>query len=82
MALPFTHGDLQDTDGDGAAGLNDATQATADSPPTPEGAYAIFWNVADDTPITNTKTVRVIVTWNARGANRSVSMQHVIPEIL
>ncbi|MCK4488100.1 MAG: prepilin-type N-terminal cleavage/methylation domain-containing protein [Desulfobacterales bacterium] len=84
MALPYNHPDLQDTDGDGAAGLNDATEATDDNPNPPprEGVYTIFWNVADNTPITNTKTITVIVTWNARGANRSVSMQHVIPQIL
>ena len=66
MALPYTHADL-------AQGNHNAPN---------EGIYAISWTVTDDTPITNTKTIAVIVTWNARGANRSVSMQHVIPEIL
>ena len=69
MALPYDHPDL-----DAANNPHQATEG--------EGVYNIEWNIADDTPITNTKTIRVIVTWNARGANRSVSMQHVIPEIL
>ena len=67
MALPYNHPDLD----------------AANNPhPATEGVYNIVWNVTDNTPITNTKTITVIVTWNTRGANRSVSMQHVIPQIL
>lgn len=37
-------------------------------------AYTIFWNVADDTPINNTKTVRLFVYWNDNrfGLNRTI----------
>lgn len=70
MALPYNHPDL------------DAAAANNPHSVPPEGVYNISWNVTDNTPITNTKTITIIVTWNARGANRSVSMQHVIPQIL
>lgn len=29
-----------------------------------EGLYHRVWNVADDTPITNTKTITIVVTWD------------------
>jgi type IV pilus assembly protein PilV len=71
---------LGDDTGDGDAGLYDGL---ADSDEqlgavnlTPNGrAYTIYWNVAENWPITNTKTIRLFVIWNERGLQKSVSME-------
>jgi hypothetical protein len=87
-ALPWDDPLLQDTDGDTAAGLNDTgfdndpdTQNDADQQAI-EGKYTINWNVADDTPITNTKTINVTVIWTDQGVQKTVSLQRVIPRII
>lgn len=87
IALPYTHPDLSDTDGDGGSGgdlgLFDATVGAADHfENDPAGRYTIFWNVADNDLIEHSKTVSVIMLWNGTGMQRSVSMQRVIPEII
>jgi len=38
--------------------------------------YNLYWNVAEDSPITNTKTIAVIVTWDSKGVQRSVSVEY------
>jgi type IV pilus assembly protein PilV len=69
-------GDGQDDFG-GDFGLDDTTTGaiwTADGPPANNGhappasteKYTVFWNVATNYPLNNTKTVRVIVTWKDR----------------
>jgi prepilin-type N-terminal cleavage/methylation domain-containing protein len=73
---------IQDTDGDGSGGLGHATSATADQPPDTQGQYTIYWNVADDVIINDTKTVCVIVLWEDHGIQKSISMQRVIPRII
>ncbi len=68
-------GDTYDTDDDGVAddsndfGLDDATVKTADHyEDSPDGNYTIFWNIADDVPVPDCKTIRVIVTGNTQKA--------------
>lgn len=61
---PDHHPDFIDKDGDGEAGLDDATPGTADYFEIHD-LYTIFWNVAHDCPVDNTKTIRVIVTWSS-----------------
>jgi type IV pilus assembly protein PilV len=80
MNLPYGHGDLQDTDGDGSGGLEDATEATDDNPnPSPKvGDYSIYWNVAVDEAISASKTLNVIVTWDDHGVQKRVSIRSVI----
>ncbi|MFA6899694.1 MAG: prepilin-type N-terminal cleavage/methylation domain-containing protein [Desulfurivibrionaceae bacterium] len=48
---------------------------------TPDGQYTIYWNVADNTPIPDTKTIMVIVTSTGWGldAQRTVALQSIIP---
>ena len=67
---------VADTDDDGAGGLNDATVATADDQEV-QGIYQIFWNVAEDVTVNNTKTVNIIITWIERGATRTLTMQGI-----
>ena len=78
---------LADADGDGQGGLDDigfdndpTTQGDADNRAS-DGPYTIYWNVADNLPITNTKTIRVIVTWQLYGIQGKVSIERVIPRI-
>ena len=81
MTLPYEHANLQDTDGDGAAGLEDATEATDDNPNAPptHGKYKVYWNVAVDDKANGTKTVNVIATWTDHGIQKRVSIRNMIP---
>jgi type IV pilus assembly protein PilV len=85
LGLPYTHVDLNDTDGNGTGedangdgadddggnfGLGDnpdeATHAendgNADHTET-VGRFRAHWNIADNYPIENSKTVRIVVSW-------------------
>lgn len=89
----LAYDDLLDTDGDGTGqdpnsdgidnnggdfGLPDATAATADfSVSSPDNLYTVFWNIADNHPMENLKTVRIIVRYNAWGQSRSVTMDYI-----
>ncbi len=81
-------GTNQDTDGDGIDdqgtdrqfGLNDNTTLTADHY-TVNGRYTIYWNVAVDHPVSGTKTIRLIVTWNERGNQKQVVFDIVKPNV-
>ncbi len=67
---------LDDTDTDDEAGLDD-TSVAADynDPNNPvDGRYNIFWNIATDYPINNTKEIRVIIRWTDKGAEKKVSI--------
>jgi hypothetical protein len=44
----------------------------------PSGEYTIYWNVADNYPINDTKTVMVIVTTTGLGQRRTVALQHIM----
>jgi type IV pilus assembly protein PilV len=79
--LPYGHADLQDTDGDGASGLENASEATDDNPnpPPTHGKYKVYWNVAVDDTADGTKTVNVIVTWADHGIQKRVSIRNIIP---
>lgn len=63
-ALNYSSDELKDADGDGAAGMEHRTQATADGSDLSNPRYQLFWNVRDDYPFIGTKTVRVFVVWN------------------
>ena len=81
IVLPYDHADLQDTDGDGASGLENASAATDDNPnpPPTHGKYKVYWNVAMDDTADGTKTVNVIVTWADHGIQKRVSIRDIIP---
>ena len=76
----FTYSDaeLTDTDGNGNAGMivpKEAVNAgNADHTDATDPTYTLFWNVENDVPFTDTKTVRVIVSWNEKGVNSSFSI--------
>jgi len=83
IALDFDDVDLNDTDGDGIAGLAH-TGADADrSVPNigKNNMYTVYWNVALDEPLPDkTKTVNVIVEWDIKDKKRTMNMGTVILE--
>ena len=76
VSMNYNHPCLVDDDNDEASGLDD--YPSSDEPyhnnpikcgSTGEG-YNIYWNIAENCPIPNTKTIRVIVAWMERNHNR------------
>lgn len=76
----------QDTDGDGEDdvgadiqfGLDDAGDATADGRfVSPDGRYRVYWNVALDTPILDTKTIRVLVVSRDGGVTKTIPLTYI-----
>ena len=80
IVLPYDHEDLKDTNGDGASGLENASEATDDNPnpPPTHGKYKVYWNVAVDDTADGTKTLNVIVTWTDHGIQKSVSIRNIV----
>jgi len=80
IVLPYDHADLQDTNGDGASGLENASEATDDNPnpPPTHGKYKVYWNVAVDDTADGTKTLNVIVIWADHGIQKSVSIRNIV----
>ncbi len=78
IALDYNHSDLQDTNGSGTSGM-DNTETNPDFGPeaSDDGRYSLYWNVAPDYPLVDTKTIRVIVTWQDRGASKSLSLDYI-----
>lgn len=86
--LPWDDPQLQDTDGDGANGLDDTdfdsdpgTPDDADHLPVTQGAYTICWNVAEGVAAPQTKTISVIVTWLDHGVEKRVSIRNIISQL-
>lgn len=74
---------LANAAGVGVAGLND-TDATegagrpADGGPVVNGGFTIFWNVADDYPMADCKTIRVLVRRTDQGLlSRTISTDFI-----
>jgi len=55
--------------------MNDLTTAFA-GPVTNDG-FEVFWNVAEDYPIADTKAIRVIVRRSDKGVFRTVSLDYI-----
>jgi len=84
MALPYTAPGaatptdpllIDDSGGAGMIGLNDTDTvgSLADGGPVVQGDYTIFWNVADDYPVDNCKTIRVLVRRSDKGIMKTVT---------
>ena len=69
LRLPYDHADLLAT-------------GNPHTVPTPPTGYTIGWNVTDNSPLNNTKTVIVTVNWVDRGKARNVSMRRIVPRII
>jgi type IV pilus modification protein PilV len=78
LALPYNHANLVDTDDDGATGLGHIGEGGNDADfEETNGIYNIFWNIAENQFVNNTKTFRVIVVYDNRGEQRQVVLQQV-----
>jgi prepilin-type N-terminal cleavage/methylation domain-containing protein len=82
MNLSYTHLDLKDLDGDGEDdgknfGLDDTGGDSDHSTPGTDGPYTVYWNVAINVPVTDSKTIRVIVTWTERGRDKRIALDFV-----
>lgn len=66
-----------DDDG-GNFGLDNATAASVDGRAiSPDGQYTVFWNVAIDTPVPDTKTIRVMVLSQERGTTHAIPITYI-----
>ncbi len=84
MTLDYNDPVLNDTDGDGVGGLNDATIASSDGSSVYAAqsglVYNIFWNIAINSPVLNTKQIRLIVNWTEHGKARSLTFNFIKAE--
>jgi type IV pilus assembly protein PilV len=67
LALPYTHADLT---------------AGAHVDPNPPAGRTVNWNVVDNAPLVNTKTITLTVQWTDHAVQKSVSMQRIIARAL
>lgn len=67
LALPYTHADLS---------------SGAHMDPTPPAGRTVLWNIVDNAPLANTKTITLKVQWTDHGIQKSVTMQRIIARML
>jgi len=67
LALPYTHADLS---------------SGAHVDPNPPAGRTVRWNIVDDAPLANTKTITLTVQWTDHEIQKSVSMQRIIARML
>ena len=65
---------LDDTADGGGNVLADASEVN--------GRYTLYWNIAVDEPIGNVKTVRIIVVWSERGAQKRAEVDFMKADII
>jgi type IV pilus assembly protein PilV len=70
-----------DTNGNGDTGLDADANATVDHNDV-DGMYNIFWNIAENCPIDNTKKIRVIVTWKDKGEQKKVKITSMKADVI
>ena len=83
LTVPYNHANLMDSQNEGDHGHGEnglgfigENGNEADFQET-IGIYNVFWNIAENQFINNTKTLRVIVVYNNLGEQRQVVLQHV-----
>ncbi|WP_321530149.1 prepilin-type N-terminal cleavage/methylation domain-containing protein [uncultured Desulfuromonas sp.] len=80
MSRTFNDSLLQDTNGDGNAGLMDIG-ANADfslSTTTNNITHQFYWNISKNDPVPNSLTIGLTVQWSFSGTQRSFSMTQII----
>ena len=91
MRLAYNDATLSDTDANGTTGLGDTSAPDQQDPANPiqvggAGAqgreYNVYWNVVEDSPIDNTKTIRIIITWTDRGNQRNATLEIMKADII
>lgn len=86
MALPYNaNNDGLDNDSDGSIDEADEQFLVAGSHPAVavvrDGIYDVTWNIQDDTPVNNTKTITVSVRYLRQGG-KTVRLQSVKADII
>ena len=80
LGRAYTDADLADTQAGNNANLTSLVTIDHQEPNVDEegvsgsGIYHRVWNVADDTPITDTKTITIIVTWTKGNNTHRVNL--------
>lgn len=76
LGLPYGHGDLSDPAGGGAT--------NHPNPPTPTATvgYTINYTVESDVPVTNSKLIRLTVSWQDKGVQKQTLLTCVKPQLL
>jgi hypothetical protein len=46
------------------------------------GRYKIYYNIAVDEPIANVKTIRIIIVWTDRGAQKNTAVDFMKADII
>jgi type II secretory pathway pseudopilin PulG len=46
------------------------------------GRYTLYWNIAVNEPIANVKTIRIIVVWEDRGAQKNATVDFMKADII
>ena len=83
--LDYDSPDLLDLNADGAGGLGSSTPTTdppaagtADYQPAIANArYTAYYNILDNSPYTDTKTIRIIVLWNDKSSPKRYSIEFI-----
>jgi len=57
--------------------MNLPYSALSDGSSPPTGKYTVFWNVAVNVPVTDSKTIRVIVIWTEKGIDKRIKLDFV-----
>ena len=76
--------DTNDNGADGLDGLDvaDVTADHRDSNNPVDGKYNIYWNIAKNSPIDNTETIKVIITWTYNNAQKTISLTSMKADII
>jgi prepilin-type N-terminal cleavage/methylation domain-containing protein len=77
--LPYDDALLVDSNDNGLAGFTNQKEAVdvdnADHSDLSDPRYSLFWNVVDDLPFAETKTIRVVVRWDEKGVTSNFEIQ-------
>lgn len=76
MGKSYNDAEMRDKNNNGVNGLDhtDVGANIADGGPVNNGAFTVFWNIADDYPLVGCKTIRVHVRRNDQGVTKTISM--------
>lgn len=88
LSLPYNDPSLADTDGDGTDQADDESNYGLDDLENPDGSADsngdgtddIFWNIAVDHPLKNTKTIKIFV--KPRGAGDFIEMTYIKTDLI
>ena len=83
--LDYGNSELEDSNTGNNSSLTstsstDHSEADIDAEGEAGGIYTRIWNVADDTPSTNMKTITVIIKWEEKGKERKTAFTTIISE--